>query len=100
MRGKCLAGQVLWKYSSQAGSYFAEPISYSIAVNPTLKLCKPSTQPFNNHILWHEFYRNVKGEEPIFSVGSVIAKWKELTNKVFRSVSCYMPYIPLHIEHK
>ena len=55
---------------------------------------------FNNHILWHEFYRNAKGEESIISVNSVIAKWKELANSVFKNVNCYMLYIPLHIEHK
>lgn len=77
-----------------------EPISYIIAVNATLNIMQTEYSAFNNHILWHEFYRNAKGEESIISVNSVIAKWKELANSVFKNVNCYMLYIPLHIEHK
>ncbi|HZJ74624.1 MAG TPA: hypothetical protein VFC87_07460 [Perlabentimonas sp.] len=77
-----------------------EPISYSIAVKATLSIMQTEYSTFHNHILWHEYYRNAKGVEPIVSVDSVVAKWRELANSVFKSVNCYMLYIPLNIEHK
>lgn len=77
-----------------------EPINYSIAVKATLSIMQTEYSAFNNHIFWHEFYRNAKGEETVISVDSVMAKWKELASNVFKSVNCFMLYIPLHIEHK
>lgn len=77
-----------------------KPINYSIAVNATLTIMQTEYSAFHNHLLWHEFYRNAKGEEPIISVDSVITKWEQIASEVFKNVNCYMLYIPLHIDHQ
>jgi len=74
-------------------------IDAATAADMSIAIMETEYSDLNKHILWHEFYCNSKGTEPIVSLSRVKQRWKERFLQVFSDVDIYALFIPSGMKH-
>ncbi len=78
-----------------------EEISMKKAIDLTLKIMQTEYSIFFNHIIWHEYNRNLINLSPLLETEVILKRWGNIYKNFFQKNNCkfYKVNIPITIHH-